>query len=432
MTNLPHMANRVLNTPLLMEPGYAKTFFSALAPRLGIGELCDFDGQVLNAEKLRLRAAGWESERPRNRPYQLIDGVAVLPVTGSLVHKFGYMEPSSGMTGYDGIVARVKAAIADEEVRGILLDMDSPGGEVTGCFDCADQIYQLRGTKPIWSLCYDMNCSAAMALASATDRRLITQTGIAGSVGVIMAHASYEKQLSEKGVKVTLIHSGSLKADGNPYKDLPEEVLSRFQEQTDALRQQFASKVAQFIGISVDAVLATEAAVYRGQAAIDIGFADELINGNQAIARFIEHLNHQTKERTGVTMTQATTTPQGETTKGELAESAVDNTAKLAEAASAERARIQAILGHAEAEGRSKLASHLAFSTSMSAEEAAGMLMSAAKEQPVTAAVNPLDAAMGATTQPNLSADQDGGDQEDTPDLAAQAVAAYKIATGAK
>lgn len=131
-------------------------------------------------------------------------------------------------------------------------------------------------------------------------------------------------------------------------------------------------------------------------------------------------------------MTQATTTPQGETTKGELAESAVDNTAKLAEAASAERARIQAILGHAEAEGRSKLASHLAFSTSMSAEEAAGMLMSAAKEQPVTAAVNPLDAAMGATTQPNLSADQDGGDQEDTPDLAAQAVAAYKIATGAK
>ncbi|WVM88947.1 S49 family peptidase [Halopseudomonas pachastrellae] len=81
-----------------------------------------------------------------------------------------------------------------------------------------------------------------------------------------MAHASYEEYLKDEGIKVTLIHSGAQKVEGNPYQDLPEEVLSRFQTDTDALRQEFAQLVARYTGMSVEAVLATEAATYRGQA----------------------------------------------------------------------------------------------------------------------------------------------------------------------
>src|SRR5690606_39452839 len=59
---------------------------------------------------------------------------------------------------------------------------------------------------------------------------------ISGSVGVVMAHASYEDYLEQEGIKVTLIHSGAHKTDGNPYEDLPGEVLERFQADTDTLR----------------------------------------------------------------------------------------------------------------------------------------------------------------------------------------------------
>lgn len=99
------------------------------------------------------------------------------------------------MTGYDGIVACLQQAMADSQVRGVLLDIDSPGGQAAGAFDCADMIYRLRQQKPVWALCNDTACSAAMLLASACSRRLVTQTSRIGSIGVMMSHVSYAGHL---------------------------------------------------------------------------------------------------------------------------------------------------------------------------------------------------------------------------------------------
>jgi signal peptide peptidase SppA len=290
-----NIAARVLNTPLLLEPGYAKVFLGALAPRIGVAQLLDEHGVIESQEKLRMRADSFETQRDCNRPYQVIDGIAVLPVSGSLVHKYGHLKPYSGLTGYDGLVARIEDAVADGEIEGILLDIDSPGGEVSGCFDCARRIAQLRGTKPIAALCYDMACSAAMAIASAADRRYITSTGRTGSIGVVMMHASMEKRLSKEGYEVTLIHSGALKAAGNPYQALPSEVLEMFQAEADSLRQDFVQLVSDHTQLSVEAILETEAAVFTGQSAIDIGLADELVNGHDAVNVFKEYIKTTSK-----------------------------------------------------------------------------------------------------------------------------------------
>ena len=192
-----------------------------------------------------------------------------------------------------------------------MLDADTPGGEVAGCFDAVDTLQQIfnAAEKPLWSLCYDMTCSAGMAIASAADRRLITQTGVAGSVGVVMAHTDISKRLEGQGVHVTLIHSGAHKVDGSPYQSLSDEVLANFQASTDALRSQFAGIVAANTGLSIQAVMDTEAAVYTGQAAVDVGFADALVNGNEAIAEFSNYLS--TLGRTtslGAIMSQTTPT----------------------------------------------------------------------------------------------------------------------------
>ncbi len=227
--NYPQIASRVLNTPLLLEPAYARVFFSALGSRLNIAELKDEQGAIDMGQKLRVDARTYNKTRVNafgfeEVLFQVVDGIALLDVKGTLAHKSGYLKPYSGMTGYDGIINRAAMMFAEPDVKGVLMDMHTPGGEVSGCFDTADRLRQMsqQAGKPIWSLACDSACSAGMALASAADRRLITQTGYVGSVGVVMAHASYEDYLEQEGIKVTLIHSGARKTDGNPYKDLPE------------------------------------------------------------------------------------------------------------------------------------------------------------------------------------------------------------------
>jgi ClpP class serine protease len=97
------------------------------------------------------------------------NGIAVLPVSGTLVSKTRSLQPYSGMTGYNGIIARLQQAMSDPSVDGIMLDMDTPGGMVSGAFDCAD-IARMRDIKPVWALANDMNCSAGQLIASAASR----------------------------------------------------------------------------------------------------------------------------------------------------------------------------------------------------------------------------------------------------------------------
>lgn len=430
--NYPQIASRVLNTPLLLEPGYARVFFSALSSRLNISELGDAEGPVQTGQKLRVDARTFTKTRVNQwgeteALFQVVDGVALLDVKGTLVHKHGYLKPYSGMTGYDGIINRAAMMMAEPDVKGIIMDMHTPGGEVAGCFDTVDRLRQMsdQSGKQIWSLCCDMTCSAGMALASAGNRRLITQTGIAGSVGVVMAHASYEEHLKEEGIKVTLIHSGSHKVEGNPYEDLPAEVLSRFQTDTDALRQEFAQLVSRYTGMSVEAVLATEAATYRGQAAIDIGFADQLVNGHEAIAEFTEYLSTQGRIiTTGATMDHETVKPEASTAppQGEQEQDSKAN-------ATAERTRVQGILQHAEASERKQLAEHFAFSTAMSVEEAGAALAAAPKD--TSAALNAdtaLDRLMASEDQPNLG--DDAAATDDNKSKAASIAGSWAKATG--
>ena len=233
--NLSHIAAMAFNEPLLLEPAYARVFFCALGKEMGAGSLAVPQQAVqLDADGMQLAVTDYMAggQRPA-KSYQVKNGIAILPVSGTLVHKLGTLRPYSGMTGYDGLTARLQMAVNDPDVRGILLDIDSPGGQAAGAFDCADMIYRLREQKPVWALCNDMACSAAMLLAAACTRRLVTQTAKIGSIGVMMAHTSYEKQLAQEGVDITLIYSGQHKVDGNSIQALPAGVRADFQRRID-------------------------------------------------------------------------------------------------------------------------------------------------------------------------------------------------------
>lgn len=361
--NLAHIASRAINEPMLIEPAYARVFFSVLGKEIGASQLnITQTGETLTLPEMESVAASLlEGGKQVARFYQVREGIAILPVTGTLLHKLGAMMPFYGVTGYDGITARLEQAMADPEVHGILLDIDSPGGQVAGVFDCADMIARLGKEKPIWALANDMACSAAMLLASACSRRLITQTGRMGSVGVLMVHTSYAGALESAGRKVTMIFAGSHKVEGNPYEDLPEDVRANFQEKIEAARLLFAEKVASFTGMPVQAVLDTEAEVYNGASAVTAGFADEIVNSADAVGLMVSALNINNGK--GVIMNET-----------------------QVEAATQERERVMGIIGCQEAKGREPMASVLASQAGMTVEQAVAILASAPQAIPVAVA----------------------------------------------
>lgn len=427
MNNAP-ILTRLLNRPLLMDRAYARQLFSSVAGRMNIRSLSDDTGELKLGEKIHAKAFyGNGGTTERYRPYRLIDGIAVVPISGSLIHKYPYM--SMWAMGYDSLIRMVTLAVDDPEVDGIMLDFDSAGGEVAGCFDTAIKLRELGQLKPVAAMSYDMNLSAAMCLASAAERRYITQTGEAGSVGVVMAHHSWEGMDKEMGLEVTLIYSGEHKVDGNPYKNLPDDVFAGFQKECHELRQEFASIVGDHLEMSVDDVLATEAAVYRGQAAIDVGFADELVNGHEALEVFRNYLSSQDSQtNSGVNMKtdKGKTAPAAEGADAPTAEDGATqeqldaaSESAGASATDGERVRIEGILTSEHAKGRETLANHLAFKSSMSVEDAEKTLEAAGSTGDGAAPGADLDAAMGRHSQAPVGADgPDGGGEDDATRIA--------------
>lgn len=269
---LPHLAQRLFNTPIAITPSKAEIVVAALADRLGIAQLFHANGDIV-----ALDSFGNEEPAAEDRGYEVVAGVAVIPVTGTLVHKLGTMRPWSGMTGYDSIRANLSLALADPEVKAIAFDIESPGGEVAGCFDLVDAIYEARGEKPMWSILTEYAYSAAYAIASATDQIIVPRTGGTGSVGVICMHVDMSRALSQSGIVVTLIQYGDRKADGQQVIPLSDEALVRFQADVNAMGELFVDTVARNRGIAASKVRKTQAGTFMGAAGLEVGFADQVM-----------------------------------------------------------------------------------------------------------------------------------------------------------
>ena len=293
MRNYPHLATRLFNVPIAMTPHKAEIVMAALADRFGIMRLFRQGGEALmladGGARTFLEEAGG-SGPAKYKPYDVFEGVARIPIEGTLVHKLGTLEPFSGMTGYDGIRAMLSMAFEDSAVRAIMLDIDSPGGEVAGCFDLVDAIYFARGSKPIWAVLTESAYSAAYAIASAADRIIVPRTGGTGSVGVICMHVDMSQALSKAGIDVTLIHYGALKADGNEFNPLPKAARARFQADVDAMGDIFVETVARNRDLTPRHVRSTQARTFLGAPGVEIGFADAVMSPNEAFASLVYKL----------------------------------------------------------------------------------------------------------------------------------------------
>lgn len=387
---------RAFNTPLLLEPTYAAYALAYLTGREG------FDRMVTASAVIDKPAEFAESYQVRERrfnkksdggyeymPYAMFGDVAVIGVDGSLVHKNGAMDSTSGMQGYDGIRAKIERANKDEKVKAILLDFDSPGGEVSGAFALANTIN--KNAKPVWSYANELMASAAYLTGSQSKMIYAPDSASIGSIGVVVAHADRSVELAATGRTVTLLHSGKHKVDGHQFGPLPDDVAAKIQTSLDKTRDKFAAAVGDGRGsrFTKDAAMATEAEVYDADEALQIGMIDGIASFDEVLDRLNAAVSSKVSAFISNTQGKTMTTEASNADVLAVAEAqaSADKAAASAEAkgmqvgASQERDRIKQIITSAEAQGREALANTLAFDMQVSAEDAAKILGAAPKAQ---------------------------------------------------
>lgn len=241
-----HIARYVADTPWAILPAKMTEILGVLAYRAA--------GHAFTPEEIRARLSADDSGD--YEPTVASSGaVAVIPIRGVIAHRMSSMEESSGGASTEGIAKMLRAAMADASISTILLDVDSPGGTVTGVAELASELFAMRGKgKKIIAQVNGMAASAAYWLAAQADEIVALPSGMAGSIGVFMAHEDLSKALQQQGINVTLISAGKYKTEGNPFEPLSDEAKAVKQASVDAAYAQFVKDVARGRGVAASEV----------------------------------------------------------------------------------------------------------------------------------------------------------------------------------
>lgn len=316
---LPHLAGRVFGVPLLIQPQKLSVILQAIGPRLGLRQ-AEIEIERLGVPVVARMPVDEEDDAVRSqKPYlETPDGIGVISVSGTLVKKASWLDAASGLQSYQSIRADFQDAVGDPRIQGILLDVDSPGGEVGGLFDLADEIYGARAEKPCFAIADDDAFSAAYAIASSAQRLFVTRTGGVGSVGVIALHLDQSGFDEKAGRKYTAIYAGARKNDFNPHEPLSGSAKDELQAEIDRLYDMFVGTVARNREMKPALVRNTEAGLCYAEKAISAGFADQVGTFDDALEAVLEAATARKQAR--VAASAATQIPKGETTMSQQVE----------------------------------------------------------------------------------------------------------------
>lgn len=216
-----------------------------------------------------------------------VGSVAVIPLSGFLTQKPSLFSMMFGGTSVQGFARETLAALADPSVGAVVMDVDSPGGEVFGVTEAASMIRAARGSKPLIAVANPIAASAGYWLASQADEVAVTPSGLAGSIGVFATHVDESKALEQAGLAVRLISYGRRKTEGNSAQPLSEDALGAIQTRVDYFGQQFEADVAKGRRVSVSKVSSDfgEGAVLTAEESVKAGVADKVATLEEVVAR---------------------------------------------------------------------------------------------------------------------------------------------------
>lgn len=286
------------------------------------GELQQRIGTRPHLCEMEALASGAE---PR-KPYQVAEGVAIIDIHGFLSNDAWWWDE----TDYREIQKEAGLAVEDAGVKGILLRVNSPGGETDNAFETARMLIEAGKQKPLWAVADVAAYSAGYLLAAAAERIYVSPvTGGIGSIGIFSVHYDFSKALEKAGVNVTLISAGEGKTDGNPFEPLSESARRSVQAEVERLYEEFVGLVASRRGRSADSIKGLGARLFKGaREALASGLADRAGSLEEAwfdLATFVAEkssASFRVAASAAATSTQKEDTTVSETNKADAAQAA--------------------------------------------------------------------------------------------------------------
>ena len=244
---------------LAMHPAYVRAMLADDAER--------------TSSAIERKADGGEYVDTDGGCYELRNGVAIISIVGPLMQYGGWW-----YDGHASVQARITAALVDARVGSIVLEINSPGGVVSGCFDAVRAVRALARAigKKIYAFALDGAYSAAYAWAMVANELHLPDSGGVASVSVLGSLESWERWNKEAGIDIVVVRSGSQKADGHPDMPLDMEAVAREQIEVDRLANIFATIVSESRPLTVQDILAKQGATIHGPDAVASGFADSV------------------------------------------------------------------------------------------------------------------------------------------------------------
>jgi signal peptide peptidase SppA len=238
----------------------------------------------LQLDRASLRVLAEERQAVAARPAngrRAAGEIAVIPLLGALTQRGGMSSQ-----GTDDVARAVDEAARDADVSAIVLEVDSPGGEVYGVDEAAAVVRRARAGKPVVAAVNSQACSAAYYIASQATEIIVTPGGEVGSIGVYTAHEDWSRAVDEMGVVVTLVSEGEGKVDGNPYAPLSEEALADMKATVGRYYGMFVAAVSAGRNQPRDRIREEwKARVYGAKDAVRLGMADDVGTLDDAVRR---------------------------------------------------------------------------------------------------------------------------------------------------
>lgn len=267
----PHIAAAILAAPWAVHPPVMGVIVDVLGRRIA--------GERLSEAELAERLASGRAAGPRTAGRSSAAAIGQLGVYGVIAHRAEYFaETSTQGTSVQALARGFRQLMADPEVTGILLDVDSPGGQISGVPELADEIRAARGQKPIVAISNTLMASAAYWLASQADEVVVTPSSLTGSVGVLMAHEDHSAELEQEGIRVTLVHAGEHKVETSGVAPLSDGARAHLQSLVDDSYGMFVAAIAKGRGVAASDVRASFGGgrVLSPKEAVRVGMADRV------------------------------------------------------------------------------------------------------------------------------------------------------------
>lgn len=273
MINYPHVASMVFNTPLYATPTLVQAVRTVLEPRL-TGRATDLPQSL---------GMGKDEEREMQR-LQVVGKLAMIPVHGVLVARRGQINSAcEEILSYERLRGQINAALKHELVEEIVLDFHTGGGHAMGCKELADFIRASTAIKPITALVNFAAYSAGYFLAAACSRIVASPTAGVGSIGVIIETYEISRMEEEMGITFNTYYRGDHKNDLSPHEPITDQAVQEINLKLDDAYAIFTESVAEYRGMPVADIVATQARLYTPSNALSARLIDEIAPAQDAI-----------------------------------------------------------------------------------------------------------------------------------------------------